>query len=124
MAKSTAADPAASADFETAMKNIVTVTAGLGKIESTCRNISNLAGSIRLDIENAIHGYKTPTRESLEAALKVNEEFDELATTLRTASDTTYMSLNLLIGNLLREPNGELVDHTEASENATSEAIV
>lgn len=83
------------------------------------------AGNFAVTLHDGIHQNKMPTREFLTEvrALAQTIEAREFVRRIRVATADVIVTADRLLGDILREPNGDLVSAADADEAAISDAL-
>jgi hypothetical protein len=109
--------------FLAVMSHLKTLIRGLDAL-NVLENIVDQAQSAAHDIEQALLRSETPSKEDIEAALRVLEAVDTVKQEATESLDAAWQAAKMLLGHYVRETNGDSVEPERASEYAQSEALV
>jgi len=123
MVTDTAENPAEKADFVTTMGHIVAITKR-DDVLTTLRTVVDELDECAERIHRSIMSYEIPSRADLERITDLQCAFEDAADDVKTYCNGASTAADLLTGRLRREPNGDVTEVQNSSEDAVSEAIV
>ncbi len=115
--------------FLKAMSRFHAISEGLDAFYQLAK-LADDAQSIGFIIESAIRENKAPSRSELETVAEIFERFEGLLTetdnpkNMARLVSSGVLAAELLLGDVVTNPNGDVVLLENASEDAKSEAIV